>query len=161
MKTLFAMLFGLHLTAFGQNFAVLLAKDSAEAPAGFPTNWPHLVQPIGTETKLPPEFPPPWILATQAQIDKWKSDNVVEKEAWNVAQENAPRIAAEQAAAAKKAEIDSAITTVETGLKEWQSADEKSKGDILLKLLHVILEALKYLGADVKQIEKPEATIKP
>lgn len=144
-----------------QNFAVLLAKDDPASPVDHPTNWPVQVQPIGSATNLPARYPPPWRFATKSQVDKWMSDHAAEKDAWNIAQENAPRIAAEQAAAAKKAEIDSAITTVETGLKEWQSADEKAKGDILLKLLHVILEALKSLGADVKQIENPEATIKP
>jgi len=88
-------------------------------------------------------------------------------ELWNKAQEDAPRLAAEQAKAAeaaakeaKKAETDALISEVEIGFKEWQSADEKQKGEVLLKLLHLILDALRSLGSDLKQVEKPTSETK-
>ncbi len=88
MKHLFAiLLFG--ASANAQNFAVLLAKDSPVAPSGFPTNWPVEVQPIGTATSLPPQFPPPWRFATKAQVEKWKADHAEEMAAYQVAQESA------------------------------------------------------------------------
>lgn len=75
--------------SYGQNFAVLLAKDIPKAPAGFPTNWPVEVQPIGAATNLPPRYPPPWRLVTQAQVDRWKTDHAAEMEAYQAAQEAA------------------------------------------------------------------------
>jgi len=88
MKHLFAiLLFG--ASANAQNFAVLLAKDSPVAPSGFPTNWPVEVQPIGAATNLPPRYPPPWRLVTQAQVDRWKTDHAAEMEAYQAAQEAA------------------------------------------------------------------------
>ena len=89
MKNFLIYLLFTTLTASAQNFAVLLAKDSSEAPAGFPTNWPHLVQPIGSLTNLPPEFPPPWRYATRTQVEKWKTDHAAEMEAYQAAQESA------------------------------------------------------------------------
>jgi len=89
MKTFLVICFSISLSSFGQNFAVLLAKDSLEAPAGFPTNWPVRVQPIGPLTNLPPQFPPPWRFATKAQVDKWMSDHAAEMEAYQAAQESA------------------------------------------------------------------------
>jgi len=144
-----------------QNFAVLKAVDDTSAPAGIPTNWPTRVQPIGTAETLPAPFVAPWQLMTAKQLDDLKAANKAAKEAWNKEQEDAPRIAAEQAKAAKKAEADAVITEVEIGFKEWQSADEKAKGEVLLKLLHVIIDALRSLGSDVKQVEKPTADVKP
>lgn len=88
MKTIL-ILFSSCLCAFGDNFAVLLAKDSAEAPSGFPTNWPYLVQPIGEATALPPQFPPPWRLATKAQVERWMADHAAEMAAYQAARKAA------------------------------------------------------------------------
>ena len=89
MKTVLALLLGLSLTAFSQNFAVLLAKDDPKTPVGYPTNWPVQVQPIGDARELPPKFQPPWRFATQAQVDRWKSDHQEEMDAYRSAQESA------------------------------------------------------------------------
>lgn len=72
-----------------ENFAVLLAKDKPDAPAGFPTNWPVQVQPIGSLTNLPPQYPPPWRFATGVQVEKWKTDHAAEMAAYQAAQEAA------------------------------------------------------------------------
>jgi len=85
MKSLFVLLMLLGFECLGQNFAVLLARDDASAPAGFPTNWPVRVQPIGAASQLPPEFPPPWRFATKAQVDKWMADHAAEMEAYQAA----------------------------------------------------------------------------
>ena len=71
-----------------ENFAVLLAKDKPDAPAGFPTNWPVQVQPIGSLTNLPPQYPPPWRFATGVQVEKWKTDHAAEMAAYQAAQES-------------------------------------------------------------------------
>lgn len=169
MKT-FLILLATCLCASAQNFAVLQAKDDPDfrsgVIAGIPANWPTRVQPIGAAVSLPAPYAPPWKWVTGKQLDDLKAANEVSKEAWNKAQEDAPRIAAEQAKAAeaaakaaKKVEADAAITEVEIGFKEWQSADEKAKGDVLLKLLHLILDALRSLGSDVRQVDKLTAEI--
>lgn len=88
MKTIFLLLLS-GVCSFAQNFAVLLAKDDATAPAGFPTNWPVRVQPIGSASKLPESFPPPWRFATQAQVERWKTDHAAEMDAYRAAQEAA------------------------------------------------------------------------
>ncbi len=77
------------MAGISQNVAVLLARDDASAPAGYPTNWPVRVQPIGSLTNLPPQFPPPWRFATKAQVDKWMSDHAAEMEAYQAEQEAA------------------------------------------------------------------------
>jgi len=89
MKTLLFLLFTISLSTLGQNFAVLLARDDPSSPAGMPTNWPVKVQPIGAATNLPPRYPPPWRLVTQAQVDRWKTDHAAEMEAYQAAQEAA------------------------------------------------------------------------
>lgn len=166
MKTIIICFMISGLCAVAQNFAVLKAKDDASAPVGIPANWPTRVQPIGAAVALPAPYAPPWQLMTGKQLDDLKVANEAAKEAWNKQQEDAPRIAAEQAKAAeaaakaaKKVEVDAVITEVEIGFKEWQTADEKEKGDVLLKLLHLILDALRSLGSDVKQVEKPTSEI--
>lgn len=77
------------MAGISQNVAVLLARDDASAPAGYPTNWPVRVQPIGSLTDLPPEFPPPWRFATKVQVDKWMSDHAAEMAAYQASQEAA------------------------------------------------------------------------
>jgi len=137
MKTLFALFFGLSLTAFGQNFAVLLAKDSSEAPAGFPTNWPHLVQPIGSLTNLPPQFSPPWRFATKAQVDKWLSDHAAERAAYQAAQE--------AAATKPKRDRETVIRTILGRLKTLKSSTgplTDDQHDKALREIAAILEAL-------------------
>ena len=74
---------------FGQNCAVLLARDDPSSPVGFPTNWPVQVQPIGSATNLPPRYPPPWRLVTKAQVARWMSDHAEEMAAYQAAQEAA------------------------------------------------------------------------
>jgi len=89
MKTILFLLFTISLSALGQNFAVLLAKDDPSSTAGYPTNWPVQLQPIGSATNLPPRYPPPWRLVTQAQVDRWKADHAAEMAAYQAAQEAA------------------------------------------------------------------------
>lgn len=89
MKAFFVLVFVASFSVSAQNFAVLQAKDDASAPVGFPTNWPVRVQPIGTATNLPLEFPPPWRFATKVQVDKWMSDHAEEMAAYQAAQESA------------------------------------------------------------------------
>ncbi len=164
MKCL-VILFVSCVCCIGQNFVVRLAKDDPQEEKTMPPNWPVEVIPIGAATELPIKFKPPWQFMTGDQLSKLFADNEAAKAAWNKAQEDAPRIAAEQekaaaeqAKAAEKVRIDSVVTEVEVGLKEWQFADEKAKGDVLLKLLHVIIDALRSLGADVKSVDKPSET---
>ena len=89
MKTILFLLFTISLSALGQNFAVLLAKDDPSSQAGYPTNWPVQLQPIGDATNLPPRYPPPWRLVTQSQVDRWKADHAAEMEVYQAAQESA------------------------------------------------------------------------
>lgn len=89
MKTILFLLFTISLSALGQNFAVLLAKDDPSSPVGYPTNWPVQVQPIGSLTNLPPQYPPPWRFATGVQVEKWKTDHAAEMAAYQAAQEAA------------------------------------------------------------------------
>lgn len=86
MKTIFFLLLS-GLCSFGQNFAVLQAKDHPKPPAGIPADWPIQVQLIGAATELPPQFPPPWQFMTGAQLAQLKADNEAAKEQWNKAQE--------------------------------------------------------------------------
>lgn len=159
----------LSATAIAQNFAVLThgAANSIAFRNGCPSNWPSSYRAIGNATNLPFGLhSPPWIIETEEQLNQRMTSLSGAIELWNKAQEDAPRLAAEQAKAAeaaakaaKKAEADALISEVEIGFKEWQSADEKAKGEVLLKLLHLILDALRSLGADVKQVEKPTSEI--
>lgn len=89
MKTTLLVLFFTACSLGAQNFAVLLARDNANAPLGYPTNWPSIIQPIGSLTNLPPQFPPPWRFATGAQVEKWKTDHAAEMAAYQAAQEAA------------------------------------------------------------------------
>lgn len=154
--------------ASAQNFAVWThqAANTKAFRDGCPGEWPYVAQDIGTKTIPADLVTRGWKQMTKAELDTVLKTLESAKEAWNKAQEDAPRIAAEQAKAAedaakaaKKVETDSIISEVEIGFKEWQSADEKAKGAVLLKLLHLILDALRSLGSDVKQVEKPTAEI--
>lgn len=90
MKTIvFYLLASCSLVA--QNFAVLThgASNSEEFQRGCPSNWPAQVHSIGTATNLPPRYPPPWRLVTQAQVDRWKADHAAEMAAYQAAQEAA------------------------------------------------------------------------
>lgn len=155
--------------ASAQNFAVWTHK-AANTKAfrdGCPGEWPYVAQDIGEKTIPADLVARGWQQMTKAELAASIALLEQDKEAWNKAQEEAPRIAAEQAKvaadlakAAKKAEADAVITEVEIGFKEWRVADEKAKGEILRKLLHVIIDALRSLGADVKQVEKPAADAK-
>ncbi len=148
-------------SANAQNFAVLTygAAKTDEFKRGAPADWPYVWKDIGKETSLPAGFDPTWVVMTKTSLDARFKELEAEKEAWNKSQENAQQIAEEQVKAAKKIETDAAVTEVEVAFKGWQTADEKLKGEILLKLLHLILDALRSLGADVKQIEKPTAAV--
>lgn len=87
MKTFLAIFLLSAITSCAQNYAVLLAKDNPDAPAGMPTNWPSLSQPIGNATELPAGYRAPWRFATGAQIAQWKANHAAEIEAWNAARE--------------------------------------------------------------------------
>ena len=86
---IFLLLLATCFCAQGENFAVLLARDDPSSPVGYPTNWPVQVQPIGALTNLPPRYPPPWRLVTQAQVDRWKADHAAEMAAYQASQESA------------------------------------------------------------------------
>lgn len=149
MKTI-ALLFLCSISAFAQNVCVLThgAAKSEEFKRGCPGEYPMCWKEIGKEEKLPDGFDPTWVVMTKEELDaRFKSLDDA-KEAWNKQQEEAPKLAEEQ----KKTQVEAAISEVEVGLKEWQSADEKAKGDVLLKLLQVIIDALRLLGADIKQV---------
>ena len=90
MKT-FLCLALLSCSIQAQNFAVIHAKDSTEH-AGMPPFWPVKKQPIGNAQQLPPQYPAPWVFATQAHVDEWLTTNAAAKEAWNqVAPTREPR----------------------------------------------------------------------
>jgi len=123
--------------AGAQNFAVLLAKDDPGSPVGYPTNWPVQVQPIGSLTNLPPRYPPPWRLVTQAQVDRWKADHTAEMTAYQAAQE--------AAATQPKRDRETVIRTILGRLKTLKSStgpltdDQRDKA---LREIAAIIEAL-------------------
>lgn len=120
-----------------ENFAVLLAKDKPDAPAGFPTNWPVQVQPIGSLTNLPPQYPPPWRFATGVQVEKWKADHAAEMAAYQAAQE--------AAATQPKRDRETVIKTVLGRIKTLKTStgpltdDQRDKA---LREIAAIIEAL-------------------
>ena len=137
MKTLLFLLFTISLSALGQNFAVLLAKDDPSSQAGYPTNWPVQLQPIGDATNLPPRYPPPWRLVTQSQVDRWKADHAAEMEAYQAAQESA--------STKPKRDRETVIRTILGRLKTLKSStgpltdDQRDKA---LREIAAIIEAL-------------------
>lgn len=95
------------------------------------------------------------------QVVEFDSWIITDKEAtrtWKLVDDLAAIEAAEKAA--KRTETDAAVTQIESVLKTWESADEKSKGEVLHKLLYLIIELLRGLGTPVTPIEKPAETIK-
>ena len=120
-----------------QNFAVLLAKDSPESPSGFPINWPVQVQPIGSLTNLPPQFPPPWRFATKAQVNRWMADHAAEMAVYQAAQE--------ASATQPRRDRETVIKTILGRLKTLKSStgpltdDQRDKA---LREIAAILEAL-------------------
>lgn len=70
------------LFANAENFAVIHAKD-LPGHDGIPAFWPVRYQPIGDAQQLPAQYPTPWVLATQAQLNEWLTTNAAAKEAWN------------------------------------------------------------------------------
>ena len=90
MKTIIVYLLA-SCSLVAQNLAVLThgASNSEEFQRGCPSNWPAQVHSIGTATNLPPRYPPPWRLVTQAQVDRWKADHAAEMEVYQAAQEAA------------------------------------------------------------------------
>lgn len=137
MKTILFLLFTISLSALGQNFAVLLAKDDPSSTAGYPTNWPVQLQPIGSATNLPPRYPPPWRLVTQAQVDRWKADHAAEMAAYQAAQE--------AAATQPKRDRETVIKTVLGRIKTLKTStgpltdDQRDKA---LREIAAIIEAL-------------------
>ena len=137
MKTILFLLFTISLSALGQNFAVLLAKDDPSSPVGYPTNWPVQVQPIGDATNLPPRYPPPWRLVTQSQVDRWKADHAAEMTAYQAAQE--------AASTKPKRDRETVIRTILGRLKTLKSStgpltdDQRDKA---LREIAAIIEAL-------------------
>ena len=155
MKTILSTIaFIVSFVASAQNVAVLThgAAGTEEFKRGCPAGWPYVWKDIGKSSKVPDGLDATWIVMTNEAFDNRFKELDAAKEAWNKQQEEAPQVAEEQAKAARKAEVDAVVTEVEVGLKEWQVADEKQKGDVLLKLLQVIIDALRSLGSDVKQI---------
>jgi len=163
MKTLLAtlVLFASFI-AGAQNVAVLThgAAKTDEFKLGCPAGWPYAWKDIGKSETLPDGFDSTWVVMSKLDLDARFKNLEPAKEAWNKQREESQAIAEEQAKAAKKSETDAIISDVEIGFKEWQSVDEKQRGEVLLKLLHLILDALRTLGADVKQVEKPNSDSK-
>lgn len=163
MKTLLAtlVLFASFI-AGAQNVAVLThgAAGTKEFQLGCPAGWPYAWKDIGKSKTLPDGFDSTWIVMSKLDLDARFKDLEPEKEAWNKQREEAQSLAEEQAKAVKKSETDAIISDVEIGFKEWQLVDEKQKGEVLLKLLHLILDALRSLGSDLKQVEKPTSETK-
>jgi len=109
MKTTILLVFLFCISASAQNFAVLLAKDNPAAPAGMPTNWPSLIQPLFEATELPEPYKDPWVFATKAQIEQWKTENASAMAAY---------LAAKDAAEAQpKRDRETAIKTALAELK--------------------------------------------
>lgn len=144
-----------------QNVAVLThgAAGTKEFKLGCPAGWPYAWKDIGKSETLPDGFESTWVVMSKLDLDARFKSLEPEKEAWNRQREESQAIAEEQAKAAKRSETDAIISDVEIGFKEWQSVDEKRKGEVLLKLLHLILDALRSLGSDLKQVEQPTSEI--
>ena len=120
-----------------ENFAVLLAKDKPDAPAGFPTNWPVQVQPIGSLTNLPPQYPPPWRFATGVQVEKWKTDHAAEMAAYQASQESA--------AAQPKRDRETIIKTILGQLRTLKNSTgplDNTQRDRALRRFAELFEAL-------------------
>ena len=120
-----------------QNFAVLLAKDDPASPVDHPTNWPVQVQPIGSATNLPARYPPPWRLATKAQVEKWKADHAAEMAAYQAAQE--------AAAAQPKRDRETIIKTILGELRTLKNSTgplDNTQRDRALRRFAELFEAL-------------------
>ncbi len=156
-KLLLAVLIA--IPALAQNVAVLTheAANSEQFKQGCPGGWPYAWKEIGKDTKLPEGFEPTWVVMTEVELKERLNTLTAAKESWNKAQEEAPKIAEAAALEAKRTETVAVISEIESVFKTWESADEKSRGEILHKMLYLILEALKSLGAPVGTIEKPTA----
>ena len=74
------------MLATAQNFAVLKAEFYEGAPVGIPTNWPSVVQPIGSAAELPPQYPPPWQHYTGEQLEQLKASLATAINLWRQVQ---------------------------------------------------------------------------
>lgn len=137
------------------NVAVLTYEfaDPAAVQAGCPKDWPQHIHEIGDSTELPEGLKPPWKVMARSALDASMKSMEASKETYN----NREAVLAKQAEETKKSETVAVISEIESVFKTWESADEKSRGEILHKMLYLILEALKSLGAPVGTIEKPTA----
>lgn len=137
MKTTLLVLFFTACSLGAQNFAVLLARDNANAPLGYPTNWPSIIQPIGDAKKLPPQFAPPWRFASKDQVEQWKTDHAAEMAAYQAAQE--------AAATQPKRDRETVIRTILGRLKTLKSSTgplTDDRRDKALREIAAIIEAL-------------------
>lgn len=145
MKAFFLLLLTC-ATASAQSFYVLKAKDDPKAKAGLPPEWPVKAAAVGSV----PNPGAPWVVLTKAQVDALRAQNAVAKEALDAQVEASEKQKTEDA----KVERDAAVSEIESALKAWDSAGEKEKGEILTKLLHLVVDALRSLGSDIKPVEK-------
>lgn len=85
--------------------------------------------------------------------DEWRTirdEHAAAFEVWAAATATAQK----QSETTKRTEVHTSVAEVETAMKEWQTSDEKARGDVLLKLLHTIVQALRDLGADLPAPQK-------
>lgn len=128
------------------------AAKSPELRNGVPEAWPRVEEQVPNHATLSaPEVAAGFVLLT---LDEWqaiRAENGAAFDAWAAATAAAQK----QSETTKRTEVLASVVEVESAMNAWQSADEKSRGDTLLKLLHLILRALRDLGAELPPMEKP------
>jgi len=129
-----------------QSYYVLKAKDDVSSKPGLPPDWPVKAAIVGSV----PNPGSPWVILTKAQVDALRSQNAAAKEVLDAQSEAATKQESEEA----KAGRDASVTEIESALKAWDGANEKERGDVLTKLLHLVVDALRALGSDIKPVEK-------
>lgn len=153
MRAILTMYLASALVAFAQNVAVLTheAARTDDFKAGCPGAWPYKIEKLGKSAELPAHLPSDWVVMTEESLKDRMALLDADKADWNRSQEQKELAPAE----AKKTESNAEIAELESVLKNWESADEKSRGEVLRKLLHLILQLLRDLGSPVQGIEKP------
>ncbi len=146
MKAVVLWIFLTCATASAQNFYVLRAKDDPSAKPGLPPEWPVKAALVGSV----PNPGAPWVVLAKAQVDALRSQNAAAKEALDAQSEDATK----QELEAAKINRDVSISEIESALKAWGGASEKERGEALVELLRLVVDALRALGYDVKPVEK-------
>ena len=128
------------------------AANSAEYLAGIPGNWPRIEMAVDDKYELSADqINSGYNLYTPEDHAALKFGLKVEYERWL-----SERITAEaEKIATEKASVNQQIDQLEGLIKNWENVSEKERSDVLLKMFTVILQALRMLGADVPDIDKP------